>query len=1009
MNINFNGFFRFRLFLFTGILFISYSLSQGAEFVIMNRVISWDINAGDAFWSFKPNATMPGNWLSPYNYYDGKIYTRYEVVGVATDIPFGVQFDLFQWKWDTAGTRYMGELCENVRWLNNGVGTIVESSSSPSTWWKVNGGVDFSKISDLQSMSITIWCNDPQAPISKAGEGGDDDGIAWSKRFNWFPVSVRVTVVAVSQGSVFSGWNNYVIDPALQKPTPAYGIDYINETTDKVVPATDEYSMFPQMTYATSGTGEKVSLTPGRRYYFRTKAGDGLLVSPVQILVVPERPATPTFTVDVANHRTSTVVNNTYEYSENSDMSGALTGTGNYVEIPAGQTRYFRKMATGSSFRSNMQSLNESSRQPVANEFVIFNGIVDYPNGTDTNGFYYFWHNADMPVNWLTPVNYYNGEVYMRYEILSQKTSTPVGLQFGIWQQLLPETGETYETMSEIATLGGAGSIAVTHSSPASWWKYNRGIDFTRMNLTWHFGINPWKVSPSNYQIRQENASVWNDRFTYWYPMKVYVTIVAVAKDKTFSGWENYLGVKPATPAYTFSYSTMEINQVVPSADEYSYSPTMVPAYTGTGTKISVTPGQDIYFRTRAQGIYTASDIQHLVIPARPATPSFAIDFYEEKTTVAVSPDFEYAYTADMSGAVAGNGSKLDIVTGTTVYFRKPQTSGSFASLIQTLAAPARPATPSYTIHYATARTNENIASTDDYSTSPEMTDPVAGTNTPLDLIPGTGLYFRTRATSSSFISEVQFLEVKCRPVAPSYTIDYISYTTNETVASNIEVSEHTDISDPMVGTGEKWSIEPGKDLYFRQMSDTASFSSDVFHLAVPGRNSLDYYGPDTITENKIVLRAHIVDVASSFSLDDLMIANGTAQNLRAGNVFDVYADTKGYVVVTIPANAVSPNSFASNVIKVYYDNTQTGTIQKGEGDFGVYPNPSYDGIVQIRNPLNTTYILDIINVSGALVKTFPLYEGMNQQLNLSDLQKGMYFLKFRANNTIAVHKLILE
>ncbi len=923
----------FQFLLILGVLTFVSRPTQGSEFVIMNKVISWDINASDAFWQFKLDATMPSNWASPNDYYNGMIYTRYEVLSVATSEPFGMQFDIFQWK-DQAHT-LEGELCENVSWLNNGVGSVVEKGSSPSGWWKKNGGADFSKMNDLQSLSVTIWCNDPMAPISKAGAGGDDAGLAWGKRFNWFPATIRVTIVAVSSGSTFSGWDHYIINPALQKPVPTYGVDFLNETTNKVFPATDEYSMFPGMAYAFSGNGQKLTLTPGRRYYFRTKAGDGLLASPVQLLEVPERPATPTFALDVVNHRTTVSVDNTFEYSDSYDMSGAVTGSDTQVSIPAGTTKYFRKKATAGSFSSNVQSLNESSHLPIAHELLILNEVIDYPNVTDTNGFYYFWHNGDMPVNWKSPDNYYDGEIYVRYEILSQHTSTAIGLQFGIWQKLPPETGELHETMSGISVLNGPGSVVTTHSSPSTWWKLDQGFDFTRMNLVWHFGINPWKVS-TNEQIRQENPDVWNERFTYWFPMKVYVTVVAVASGQTFSGWNNYLGIKSATPAYTVNYNALETGQAIPTTDEYSYSATMTPAYSGTGNKLALVPGQDVYFRTKAQGSYTISEVQHLVVPERSAAPAFAIDFSQENTSLPVTAEYEYSYQADMSNSATGNGSKLNIAPGSTVYFRKLATANSFASLTQALTAPVRPA-------------------------------------------------------------------------APEFTIDYAASATTEPVSNTTKVSEHPDFSGPSFGNGEKWNIEPGKDLYFQLSETSSSFCSDIFHLAVPGRNTLQYFGNDTITQSKFVLVANILDGFSSFSLDNLVIVNGTATNLRGANLFDVYADSKGFVSVLIPANALSPNSFASNEVKVYCNITVTDTPELNGGDFTVYPNPSKEGIIYIRNSSNVSYTVEIVSTEGKIVRSLPETNVPDQPLNISDLHKGLYFVKITAENEVSMQKIVLE
>jgi|GEM_PF-4826412 hypothetical protein len=182
--------------------------ARSGEFLIIDKAITWDENAQSAFYMFMPDATMPSNWMYPDDYYNGMIYTRYEILEVATRIPCGMQFGIFQWK--DANHTVCGELCENIRWLENGTGSVAENGSSPSTWWESYGGVDFSKISDLQSLSPTIWSKDPRSPIARPGQGGDDAGEAWRLRYNWFPITVRVTVVAVSAGSAFSGWDYYI-------------------------------------------------------------------------------------------------------------------------------------------------------------------------------------------------------------------------------------------------------------------------------------------------------------------------------------------------------------------------------------------------------------------------------------------------------------------------------------------------------------------------------------------------------------------------------------------------------------------------------------------------------------------------------------------------------------------------------------------------------------------------------------------------------------------------------
>ena len=237
--------------------------ARSSEFLIVDKEVSWATNAPGAFYTLKPNATMPANWLSPDDYYHGMISTRYEVLSVATKTPCGMQFDFFQWK--DAEHKNCGELCENVRWLTNGVGSVAENGSSPSTWWEASGGVDFSKVADFQSMCPTLWCKDPRSPIGKPKEGGDDSGVAWSKRFNWFPITLRVTVVAVSAGSTFSGWDKYIGPGAgenqswpdqqnLSKTLP----DHLKVETMKIVDLGTEH--FPTVAYRRGRHGPRIAL-----------------------------------------------------------------------------------------------------------------------------------------------------------------------------------------------------------------------------------------------------------------------------------------------------------------------------------------------------------------------------------------------------------------------------------------------------------------------------------------------------------------------------------------------------------------------------------------------------------------------------------------------------------------------------------------------------------------------------------------------------------------------------
>jgi hypothetical protein len=80
-------------------------------------------------------------------------------------------------------------------------------------------------------MAYPSYC-DPTGPPSH-----------WDERDKFFPLTIRISVVAVAQGHAFSGWDYHINGGGVNRmPTPTYTIDYINERTTQMVPSSDEYS-----------------------------------------------------------------------------------------------------------------------------------------------------------------------------------------------------------------------------------------------------------------------------------------------------------------------------------------------------------------------------------------------------------------------------------------------------------------------------------------------------------------------------------------------------------------------------------------------------------------------------------------------------------------------------------------------------------------------------------------------------------------------------------------------
>jgi hypothetical protein len=308
-------------------------------------------------------------------------------------------------------------------------------------------------------------------------------------------------------------------------------------------------------------------------------------------------------------------------------------------------------------------------------------------------------------------------------------------------------------------------------------------------------------------------------------------------------------------------------------------------------------------------------------------------------------------------------------------------------------------------VNFIQSKTNEIVPSTDEYSVNADMSGAVSGTGSTINLSPGVNLYFRTKAGAGNFGSDIVMLTVPSAPAAPVFTINYEDATTNEIAGSHIMYATNAGFSSPLYGTGAVVSLTPGQNLYFKQVAGSTSFGSLSSMLEVPGTHFLGYSGNDTITANKFTVYALLAGSGGSFSLDDVEVTNGTAQNLRAGNVFDIYPSAKGWSSVSIRA---TDHSFASNTVSVYY-NVVTALHETEADQFSIYPNPSHDGIIYLNAGEVQDIIIEIYSADGHVVHTQEISGGGTQPVDLSQLPGGLYFLKSTSNKSSSLHKLVLD
>ncbi len=643
-----------------------------------------------------------------------------------------------------------------------------------------------------------------------------------------------------------------------------------------------------------------------------------------------------------------------------------------------------------------------------AQEFLIYNDTINRTMSS-TSGFCWIPYPSGAPGNWKSPYDYYDGQIHTRYEVLSVATDAPFALQFGIWQNTgVP--GEYHEIMeSPQRYLSGTGDIAINSGTPNTWWSSGY-VDFTRPYDFRDLAIVLWDgdplrlLSPPNYGGSDE---VWSIR-DKWFPLEISVTVVAVAEGHTFSGWDNYIGIQPPIPEYEINYINETTVQVVPSTEEYSTNSDMSGAVSGTGVAIAVTPGQDLYFRTKAQGFNPPSEIQHLVLPSRPVSPDISIDFNNEQTNEAITTDTEYSANADISGAINGTGAVIALSPGTDMYFRVKSTASSFKSDVHHLAVPQRPVTPDYSIDYYEETTDVVIPVTDEYSVNPDMSGALSGTGVKLDISPGTDLYFRTKSTASSFVSAIQHLEVPTRPSTPVVDIDFEDETTEQDISSSVEYSSAENFSGAVTGADSPVNITPGQDLYFRVKSTVSSFKSETCHLAVPERPVLSSNEQDTTNNSPFIVYILFPYEVTGFDINDFEVSNGIASNIRSEYMADIIPGQVGLVEVKLKANAFNGGNFASNVLSTVFQEALSNPDKFISGRILAYPNPT-NGLINLNaeQDLSCCKKVEIINVKGQIVCELQLTNGINKQIDLTCQPDGYYLIKIIRGNSILIEKIL--
>ncbi|MGJ8676698.1 MAG: hypothetical protein ACSHX0_04220 [Akkermansiaceae bacterium] len=176
----------------------------------------------------------------------------------------------------------------------------------------------------------------------------------------------------------------------------------------------------------------------------------------------------------------------------------------------------------------------------VVTEMLIYerDGLLHDTDEKKDDGFF-----LDQPPlkngNWVTPVNFRDGQLHFKILIRSCPTKIPnMTVKWNIWQD---EGAENWTSVFACPAVPGS-SVEFVSNTHVGLGQKKTPLDFTipRKMYGLHFLLNEREGLKGPGLIKWHK---WGrEKYTREeiFPMDVKIMVVAVAKDATFSGWENY-------------------------------------------------------------------------------------------------------------------------------------------------------------------------------------------------------------------------------------------------------------------------------------------------------------------------------------------------------------------------------------------------------------------------------------------------------------------------------------
>ncbi|MDO8539472.1 MAG: VCBS repeat-containing protein [Opitutaceae bacterium] len=165
-------------------------------------------------------STWPQDWRSPENYWEGTWHLRVVLGRTPLGLPITLQPCI--WMHDAPGVSTTAselESCSTLKVVMDAPGVYTMETRCINEWWHKNKGanaIDISRPQDFKRMGMVLR-NDQGCYISPIERLNPK---CWDDRAKYLPFDFHLTIVAVSQGAVFSGWESYPV-AAAAKPVPS--------------------------------------------------------------------------------------------------------------------------------------------------------------------------------------------------------------------------------------------------------------------------------------------------------------------------------------------------------------------------------------------------------------------------------------------------------------------------------------------------------------------------------------------------------------------------------------------------------------------------------------------------------------------------------------------------------------------------------------------------------------------------------------------------------------------